>query len=436
MTRKRSGSRKAMTITLSAAALVAAVVGLILYLPLHRENEAEEDLEADEVSLNFLLTNEDSDVEVLEGLDRDVRKYLANWEVKGASFAITRNDSLVYAKGYGKADEDVEMGPGNILRLASVSKLITACAVMKAAEEGLLSLDSQVFCKDGILCDSLYTSPIKDTASFKKITVEHLLRHQGGFSRDPMFSSLDVIGQMGLDKAPTQNDFTRLVLSRRLRFAPGEWQRYSNFGYMILSKVIEKVSGEKYEDYVREHVLKPAGCYDMHIAGNYYEDKRENEVRYYTHAGDGQYVDEYNGSGRIVERCYGGNNISALEGAGAWVASAVEIARLVASIDGDPTLPDILSSDSVAEMTEQKDSNTFAIGWNDTTPETGWVRTGTFSGTSALVKRYPDGECWILITNTSTWKGPRQAKYTSTFFTRSREKYSSLLPKVNLFEKK
>lgn len=411
---------------------MAAVVCVMACLPKHAEKPVRT---KDETSLNFILTNEDSDYEELKGLDRDIEKYLAKWEIKGASFAIVRADSLVYAKGYGKADEGVSMGPGNILRLASVSKLITACAVMKAAEEGLLSLDSQVFCRGGILNDSLYLTPIRDSVNYRKITVEHLLRHQAGFSRDPMFSSIDVIGQMGLDHAPTQDDFVTLVLRRRLRFAPGEWQRYSNFGYMILSKVIEKVSGEKYEDYVRDHVLRPAGCYDMHIAGNYYEDRRDNEVRYYTHEGDGRYIPEFNGSGNIVERCYGGNNITALEGAGAWVASAVEIARLVASIDGDPTLPDVLSPESVALMTEYKDEATYALGWNDTNPEIGWVRTGTFSGTSALVKRYPDGECWILITNTSTWKGPRQAKYTSTFFTRSREKYSAVLPHVNLFDR-
>ena len=64
---------------------------------------------------------------------------------------------------------------------------------------------------------------------------------------------------------------------------PGEWQKYSNFGYLLLSRIIEEVAGKPYADFIKEDVLLPAGVYDMHIAGIYYEDKRENEVRYYTH---------------------------------------------------------------------------------------------------------------------------------------------------------
>ena len=71
---------------------------------------------------------------------------------------------------------------------------------------------------------------------------------------------------------------------------PGEWQKYSNFGYLLLSRIIEEVSGKAYADFIKEDVLLPAGVYDMHIAGIYYEDKRANEVRYYTHEGDGKYV--------------------------------------------------------------------------------------------------------------------------------------------------
>jgi CubicO group peptidase (beta-lactamase class C family) len=239
---------------------------------------------------------------------------------------------------------------------------------------------------------------------------------------------------MQLDHAPEKEDFYRLVLSRRLRFAPGSWQKYSNFGYILLSDIIEEVSGMPYEEFMKKEVLAPAGCFDMHIAKTYYKEKRPNEVRYYTHEGDGQFIEEYTGSGKIVERCYGGNNIPLLSGAGAWCGSPIEIARLVASIDGDPGVPDIISADAVAQMTEYFDTETFSLGWNDTNPEKGWSRSGTLSGTCALVKRFPDGECWILITNTSSWKGPRQATYTNELFRQCRASYSKKLPKQNLFE--
>lgn len=385
--------------------------------------------------LNDTLTNEMSDIPALEGLDRKIRTYLRKWHMKGASLAITRGDSLVYAKGYGWADEEngIEMSPRNILRMASVSKLITAAGIMVLHDRGDLHIQDTVFGPSGILNDSIFNSLIKDR-NYHKITVEHLMRHQGGFRRDPLFSSRDVKHQLRLDHAPEAEDFYRVVLNRRLKFAPGSWQSYSNFGYLLLSQIIEKVSGMPYEDFIRNEVLRPAGCYDMHIAGTYYEDKRDNEVRYYTHEGDGKYIEEYTDSGIMVERCYGGNNIPLLSGAGAWCGSPAEIARFVASIDGRPEVPDIITPESVELMTGYYDKDTFSLGWNDTHPAKGWSRSGTLSGTTALVKLFPDGECWVFISNTSTWKGPRQAKYTDALFRQCRELFSDKLPCRNLFE--
>jgi CubicO group peptidase (beta-lactamase class C family) len=238
---------------------------------------------------------------------------------------------------------------------------------------------------------------------------------------------------MQLDHPPVKEDFYRLVLSHKLRFMPGEWEKYSNFGYLLLSEIIEKVSGRPYEEFIREEVLRPAGCYDMHIAGSYYSDRFDNEVRYYTHEGEGKFVEEYNGSGIMVERCYGGNNIPLLSGAGAWCGSPAEIARLVSSINGISGVKDIISPESFHQMIEYFDKETFSLGWNDTTPERGWSRTGTLAGTSALVRHYPDGECWILVTNTSTYKGPRFTKNTDALLDECRRLYSSKLPKVDLF---
>ena len=385
--------------------------------------------------LNLMLTNEMSEVQELAGLDKKMKDYLRKWFIKGGSLAIMRNDSLVYAKGYGWAEEEKEipMEPGHIMRMASVSKLITAVGIMVLQDKGMLSIKDTVFGPSGILQGTQLDSLIKDK-NCHKITVEHLLRHQTGFYRDPLFSSRDIMHLMQLDHAPEADDYFRFVLPKRLRFQPGEWQRYSNFGYLLLSRIIEEVSGKSYEDFIKEDVLRPAGVYDMHIAGIYYDDKRENEVRYYTHEGDGKFIEEYNNSGRIVERCYGGNNIPMLSGAGAWCGSPAELARLVASIDGRNEVPDIISKEAVEQMTGYYDKDTFSLGWNDTHPAKGWSRTGTLSGTTALVKYFPDGECWILITNSSTWKGPGQARYTDALFKQCRELYSAKLPAINLFE--
>ena len=418
-----------ITAILTIAAIATATI--VIKAPIKQP----EPLAPARVYLNQVLHNDSSEFEELEGLDKKVKAYMKRWEMKGASLAITRNDSLLYAKGFGWADQElgIEMQPSHIMRMASVSKLITAVGIMVLQDRDSLSIKDTVFGPSGILNDSLFTAVIKDR-NYRKITVEHLLRHQGGFYRDPLFSSRDVKHQLQLDNPPVKEDFYRLVLGRKLKFMPGTSQDYSNFGYLLLSEIIEKVSGMPYEEFIRTQVLAPAGCYDMHIGGNYYDDKRENEVRYYTHNGDGKFIEDYTDNGVMVERCYGGNNIPLLSGAGAWCASPAEIARLVAAIDGRPEVEDIISYEAFEQMTEYFDKATYSLGWNDTAPEKGWSRTGTLSGTCALVRHYPDGECWILITNTSTYRGPSQARYTETLFRQCRELYSEKLPTRNLFE--
>ncbi len=424
--------KKTLTIILSVITAAAIATAFVI---IHKPVPKPQPIEKPRVYLNEKLNNTMSELPETEGIDKKVKAFMRKWQIKGASLAVMRNDSLVYAKGYGWADEaeGIAMEPSHILRMASVSKLITATGIMVLQDRDSLSIKDTVFGPSGILNDSLFNTVIKDK-NYHKITIEHLLRHQGGFYRDPLFSSLDVMKQMQLDNPPVKEDFYKLVLRNRLRFMPGDWEKYSNFGYLLLSEIIEKVSGKPYEQFIREEVLRPAGCFDMHIGGSYYSDRRPNEVRYYTHEGDGKFIEEYNGSGIMVERCYGGNNIPLLSGAGAWCGSPAEIARLVASIDGKSEVEDIITAEAVAQMTEYFDKETYSLGWNDTDPQKGWSRTGTLAGTSALVKYFPDGECWILITNTSTWRGPGLARYTDDMFKQCRELYSDRLPDRNLFE--
>ena len=404
-----------------AAALVAAVTVLVAA---HRPKPAPPPVNA---ILNETLTNAMSDSDSLRGIDKEVQEFMKYWRIQGISLSVMRNDSLMFSKGYGWADKEKNevMTPGHILRLASVSKLLTATGIMKLEEQGRLSLDDRVFGPDGILCDSLWTALIRDSLYYD-ITVEHLLRHKGGFSTrggDPMFSTRPIM---------LQNTLVKVQLRRPLAFVPGETQEYSNFGFLLLSMIIEKLTGTDYESWMQENILKPAGCVDFHIAGNYYQDKYPNEVRYYVQPDDSP-VDEFNNSGRKVVRCYGGNDIPTLSGAGAWAASTAELCRFVASIDGRPEVPDIISVESVRRMTEWFDPDTFSLGWNDTKPTGEWTRTGTFSGTSALIKYFPDGECWVLVTNTSTWRGAGLARFTTEMFEKSRAECSALLPLRNLF---
>lgn len=412
-------------------AVILAVTSIGVYSTLKSQNTPKST-----IHLNSTLKNSMSQIEGLTGMDQEMKAYLNKWNIKGASLAIMRNDSLVYAKGYGWADKDagVRMDVGHIMRVASVSKLITAIGIMVLQDQGKITIKDKVFGPTGVLYTTYMNSLAKDPL-YKELTIEHLLRHEGGYRRDAMFSSLTVKSQMNLTEAPTADDFIKYTLPRKLDFVPGTSQKYSNFSYLLLSRIIETVSGMSYEKFIKEYVLKPAGCFDMHIAGNYLEDKRTNEVHYYAHGNlEDRMVYEFNGSGNKVDKCYGGNNITVLSGAGAWCASPVELARLVASVDGRDEVPDIISKEAFEQMTEYFTKEKFSLGWNDTNPEKGWNRTGTFTGTSALVKYYPNNECWIMITNTSTWKGSRLTKVTDSLFRKCSYLYGHELPKRNLFD--
>lgn len=422
-----------MAAVTAAVALTAAFfcISFSHGMPRDLNDTADEVPEDSLVRLNAAVDNDS--FESIAGIDSRMLKYMQRWELHGAALAVTRNDSLVYAKGYGIADEGVPMQPGTGMRVASVSKLITAAAVMKLCEDGLLDLQDTVFGARGLLNDELYTRATGRKPGFGEITVEHLLRHRGGFRSDPMFGMRNLMTQYGCNAPLTHDQTIQAGLRGSLRFRPGEAQHYSNFGYLLLSDIVEKVSGMPYEDYVLS-LLEKAGCYDMHIGGNWYEEKRAGTARQYTHEGEGKYIPDLRDTSRMTELSYGGNDIRLLSGAGGWTASVLELARFVASIDGGGAVEDILSPESVAQMTAPTDESLYALGWNDTRPDKGWSRSGTLSGTSALIRHYPDGECWIFLTNTSTYKGPGQARYTEALFTQMRESCSCSLPHVNLFQ--
>ena len=386
--------------------------------------------------LNDTLTNAMSSQPELHAMDSIMQRYLKRWEIHGAQLAISRHDSLLYARGFGYADKDrkIPMEPSYIMRMASVSKLITATGIMKLRDMGKIRLSDKVFGPKGILNDTFYVYSIRDKRYFD-ITVEQLLRHKAGFTNyagDAIFSTRYIMQQNRLTTPPDHRTLLRIVLRRHLGYTPGTAQRYCNIGYTLLSLIIEKRMGMSYENFMQRYVLNPAGCYDFHIAGNYLKDRRKNETVYYMHSSSVP-VPEFNNSGRMVVRCYGENDITTALGAGAWVASAAELCRLVASIDGDRTLPDVISPQAVKLMTQEMPDHQFSLGWNFTPRNRPWIRTGSLVGTSALVLRYPDGECWVFITNTSTWKGHKFSQDTMALFEKLRKRFGSKMPKRNMF---
>lgn len=359
------------------------------------------------VPSNLRIDNTLTDSDIFEGAEKGIEWFMKNWSIKGASVAVARDGKLLYARGFGYAsiNDSIPVEPYHRFRVASVSKLVTAVAVMKLQEEGRLSLNDRVFGPGNILDDTLFIHP-KDRRVFD-ITVAHLLAHEGGWSQqygDQMFMpdviarTLDVPMPVGL------KDIIIFALSKNLHFTPGTGQSYSNLGYSILGLVIEKASGVDYETYCRKEVLEPLGIYDMAIGRNLPEQALPLEVSYYE-VDNAPLKPSVYGTGEMVPASRGGNDIETLGAAGGWVATAPDLMRLLLAIDGFEQPKDFLTQESIRFMTDVY--NGYApVGWRATLTNGSWWRTGSFPGTSAMMKRLPDGTAWVVLTNSSAWNGP------------------------------
>lgn len=432
---RKSDIKKNTFIIAGFAVLIFILIHIIASFPAKEDKEIITKTDHEGILWSDTLSNKSSDIAATKKMDSEIQQFMNRWDIKGMSLAVTKNDSLLYAKGYGWADKEAEkpMEATSIMRIASASKLVTAVAIMKLIENGKLSLDSKAFGPDGILNDSSLTASLSDPR-MKDITVDHLLRHKGGFRSvmgDPMFRTKDIMAMEKLKTPPTNEELAKIVLRRRLIFSPGAGRKYSNFGYMILSLIIEKVTGQKYWDFVTDSVLHPAGIYNMRPATNYYADRHSREVKYY--AADNELVEEFNGSGNLVERPYGERNVTGLLGAGGWTASAADMARLVAAIDNNPNVTNILSPQSINLLTEHDDHDKMSRGWSEADANGKWSRTGTLNSSHALIERFPNGECWVFITNSGVGKGPGFARDLSRLIERLRSRYNASLPSRSLW---
>jgi CubicO group peptidase (beta-lactamase class C family) len=382
---------------------------------------------------NVRLTNNVSSGIEFAGIEKTVNSFLKNWTIAGASVAIAKDGKLIYAHGFGFADtaSKTETQPYSQFRIASISKMVTAVGIMKLQEEGKLSVNDKVFGPSGILNDEYYGEP-KDKRVYD-ITVAELLSHEGGWSQrygDQMFMPLVVAEKMNMKPPVDTKTIVKFVLTKRLQYTPGKSKAYSNLGYSILGLIIEKVSGMPYEEFCMKNILEPLGIYDMKLAGNLPSDRAPFEVSYYEPREWNRKPSIY-GTGEMVLPCYGGNDIRALGGAGAWLATAPDLMRLLLAVDGFDTRPDILNSESIHFMTDNQ--NGFApVGWKATILDGTWWRTGSFPGSAGMMKRQSDGISWVVLFNSSAWNGPEIYSYISNMMNKVINKMEPW-PETDLF---
>lgn len=338
-------------------------------------------------------------------VDQSIQSFIRKAKIRGASLAVVKDGSIVYAKGYGYANtqDKTPVEPYHLFRIASVSKLITATGIMQLVQNGQLSLDQKVFGPEGILNEPAY-SGYRDPR-YEKITVKMLLNHSAGWSgkrADPMFSK-ELIARVLNKPLPLDlKDIVQFVFRNNLDFEPGLRSSYSNFGYVLLGQIISKVSKTDYERFIRLNVLNPLGIKTAHIANNFPEDKYPNEVSYYDLRGNGV-VTAWDGSGKKVPRNAGGNDLKMLGPAGGWVASSVDIAKLLIGVAGYEN-HNILSREIISEMTT-REAYIQPLGWIGSDNNGRYWRSGSLSGTSAMVVKEKNGLSWVFLSNTSTRSG-------------------------------
>ena len=335
--------------------------------------------------------------------------------VPGGALAVVKDRKLVYARGYGWADREKKIAaePDTLFRIASISKPFTAVAVFKLIEQGKLSIDAKAVELAGI--EPVLTDGAKPDVRLERITVRQLLQHTGGWDRgqsgDPMFKAVPIATLVGVPPPAGPRAVVRYMLGRPLDFDPGTRYAYSNFGYCILGRIIEKISGQNYESFVRENVLKTAGITRMKIGST--REQADGESRYYT-------VDSKEASNvfpdgpRKVPWPYGGFHLEAMDAHGAWIASAVDLARFAAAMD-DPAHSPLLNADSWKEMftpppapvsrREDGELNSvfYGCGWHvrpkNKSGGVNFWHNGSLPGTASLLVRRGDGISYAVLFN-------------------------------------
>ncbi len=307
--------------------------------------------------------------------------------IGAAALGVMWNGDIIYegATGFMDAERRIPVVRDVMMRIASVTKPITAAAIRQLAADGRLSLDDPVFDLGqpggGLL--ALDPFPRLGDPRLEQITVLHLLRHEGGWDRevapDWVFREIEIAEAMSLPSPPGRENTVRFVLGQPLQFDPGAQSAYSNIGYLVLGLIIEEVSGQDYMTYVRENIFAPLGvpAGDV-IQGRTLPGDRSEREPWYDAEGTGPNV--FAPSGRRVRWPDGGWDHEAMIGHAGLVASTRALLAFIEAYE--------VWGDGIGRRRG---------GGEDS----GWWRfhTGTLRGTNALVYQRGNGINYAVLFN-------------------------------------
>lgn len=170
----------------------------------------------------------------------------------GLSVVVVKDNKTVYSRAFGYADgpNQISATPETIYHWWSMTKIPTAIAIMQLQEKGLLNIE------DAVIEYLPWFEVVYPSTDSPIVSVRHLLQHSSGLP-DPIPA---IIGWVHYDNnGRDQTDLVKKFLPeyKKLNFKPGEKAAYSNFNYMVLGAIIEAVSGQSYESYIKENILQP-----------------------------------------------------------------------------------------------------------------------------------------------------------------------------------
>jgi len=319
-------------------------------------------------------------------IDALLAEFAETFQVPGMSLAMSQHGQMVLQHCWGWADREKQeaLRTDHRLRIASLSKPITSLTIFRLIEQGRITLQTCPFAEPKLLRPLLLKAGLSQERQqeLTGLTVQHLLEHvAGGWGnkkQDPMFDS----------RAIQKNHAELIVWTLQnvpLQHPPGSHYQYSNFGYCLLGRVIEQITGKNYELAVQELVCRPAGVPQMCLAAEQLRQQQENECRYY-----GQQEDPYHAVMRVRR----------MDAHGGWLATPSELVKLLCRFDLFPDPPDLLSRNSLKTMTQPCPVHSgYAKGWS-VNAAGNWWHMGSFNGASGVWVRTADGWCWALLVNT------------------------------------
>lgn len=314
----------------------------------------------------------------LKFIDQIVKNEMVSANLPAVSIAISKEGRLVYAKAFGKANiaANKEANVFSLFRVASVSKPITATAILKLVQNQQIELTDKIFGTNSILGND-FTSNYRDQRVMD-INVKQLLQHTSGLwgsgnYPDPMFNSQ----YSGL----TQSDLIRELLEDKYLDSPPDFKyAYSNFGYLILGRVIEKVTGMNYRDWIKQNILLPIGINSMDLANNSINNPLPKEVRYY---GSNPY----------------GIDIERMDSHGGWAGSAKDLVAFMVHIDGLGSPLDLISAQSYYLMGVGSNHNYgYGLGLAVNSNGNRW-HDGSLPGSQAILVSNANQMSWAALTN-------------------------------------